>query len=545
MSQQRERRVLVASGDLSLVDRFLPILRRANFSLRRALEASAAAELASREAFELVIVALPLSGAGDLLRAVRTEGSRSQQAALLLVADVASLPEEDRPLLDSVNRVLPSDSSPGEIQQTIATLLDVAPRADVRAWVRMVAGIDDDSEPRVYRVENLSAAGMFLAGGQPLPVGTELGFELLLPAQKHLIRGRARVVRHAPAATEGEMGFGAAFLALGGEAPELLRNLVSQERAAAGADPPRERSRAATADAYAPVAPGSGAIYVGDIRELAQLEEELADVTPHLEDLLRQGLARRLEVADWYVTGAELGLESLRAFTHILEEVHEGRAGASETAHSLRDLIQVRQRLTEFAKPGQSVPLRIEIMLEIRPTLERLLRELAESGRFGDEYARGAGHRGVISRLAADIARIFRSRRSLGNLRNTLADLLRTRYAFARRVRRRASERVHHEYGAYVRMLGLPEPKRLASRRGLRSAIRAIDAEIVRLGAKIQAIHDRVYGGRFRERASGEVETDLGEASVAPVMAEILAAGYEYLVRAYTAYRHALEVTGA
>ena len=61
----------------------------------------------------------------------------------------------------------------------------------------------------------------------------------------------------------------------------------------------------------------------------------------------------------------------------------------------------------------------------------------------------------------------------------------------------------------------------------------------------LAAIHGKVYSPKFAKLASGDFATDFASERLYSVLAETLAAGYEYLVRAYSAYRHALEVVGA
>ena len=82
-------------------------------------------------------------------------------------------------------------------------------------------------------------------------------------------------------------------------------------------------------------------------------------------------------------------------------------------------------------------------------------------------------------------------------------------------------------------------------RRGRRSLAFEVEREIGRLDDWLAAIHKQVYAGKRRPLASGKLADDLAEQRLHPVAGETLAAGYEYLVRAHGAYRHALEMAGA
>jgi hypothetical protein len=274
------------------------------------------------------------------------------------------------------------------------------------------------------------------------------------------------------------------------------------------------------------------------------LQEQLAELQPVLDGLLRQGLLRRLDVPDWYVTGVELGLESLRAISGVLDAVYRGHASTPQTSKRNADLVQVRERLREFAKPQQGVQRRAEILLEIRPSLERLLRELGEESAAGDQ-GREARRRGVVSQLTADIGRLVRSRRSVHELRGQLAPLCRPHYALAPRALRRRVAEIAEQYRGHGSSLRLDLPQLLAHHRGRKEALVAVEREIQRLDDWLSAIHGKVYGPKLAHVATGDYAVDLAADRLHPVLAETLAAGFDYLARAYGAYRHALEAMGA
>jgi hypothetical protein len=79
----------------------------------------------------------------------------------------------------------------------------------------------------------------------------------------------------------------------------------------------------------------------------------------------------------------------------------------------------------------------------------------------------------------------------------------------------------------------------------LRVASDTASREIARLDDRVKAIHDRIYQGRFLPLSSGNPRADLGKETLLPVLSDVLVQGYEYLLRAYTAYRDALEVIGS
>ena len=526
-----ERRALLAGDQLALVERFAPLLRRANFDVRRAPTPAGAMRLVEALPFDLLIVALPFPQVRELLDSARAPGSPCLHASVVLVGDDAEPALRDERVTRLANRVLTAQAPPEETDRTVAMLLDVAPRVDLSVTVRVRLAAHE-SAPRLHRLENLSTSGMLLSGGEPLPLGSLFGFDFDLPDQPVPIRGQARVVRHTVTRRPGEKGFGATFVAVGGEGPETLRRIVLRERQAASPRASLGRSRGAvSAKAATPTGPPPAA----RDRELAAMREELAELDPFVDDLLRRSLPRRLGVADWYLTGVELGLESLAAFGAILETVYRGQSGPPESGRRIADLLEVRKRLEEFAQPQRGLDARVEILVALRPALERLLRELAHK----------SSGRSVVHQLAADIQRVVRGRRSLEALRGLLRELEGPRFLFARGALHRRARDVYEQYRGFAACLGMTAPETLTSRAGRRDVLAAAEREAQRTAGWLTAIHAKVYTPRLRRLATGDPVFDLAEQRLEPVLAQVLASGYEYLERAYSAYRHALEMSGA
>ena len=536
-----ERSVLIVGDDLGRVDGFVSPLLRANYSVRRMLAVPTALKLIRKSPFDLIVVVLPFASAEVLLQRVRAEGSACRRTGVLLIADeeLELGLERAAALSEMANRVLPSSCAPEDLQHAAELLVDAAPRVSVRASARLRFGAQG-VESRTLAVENLSATGMLLSGGETPPVGGVFGFELLVASLDTPIRGQAEVVRHMERGP-GELATAVSFLSFGGEGAKLLESVVFQERAAAEAREWKERSGVTPSRA----APG-GAPRIRDAEELALKREELAELEPFLEDLLRQGLGPRVRAADWYVAAAELGLESLAAFSVILEAVHTGgRTRRSDVSQQLADLSDVRRNLADFAGPKQDVAARIRILLGMRRSLERLLRALAITGAFGEAEGSGSRPRGLVAELALDIHRLLRARQLLGRLPGLIAELNRPRYLFARRAFHRRTEEIFHEYGAWAAELGLDGAARLRTRRGRKEVLAAARREIRRLDQRMAAVHQKVYTQRFHARASRDLAADFAETKLVPILVETLAAGAEFLVRAYSAFRHAVELTGS
>lgn len=542
----RDRRVLVLGEEPSRVDRLLPALRRPEVTLVRAQHASEAIRLLRQAHFDLIALILPALGAERVLTSVRAEGSACRRSGVLVVGGHDEIEPDDLALGRYANRLLPGGCGPVEFQQEAATLLAVPPRAAIAEGARLQLTLSSGEQVEL-RLENLSTTGMLMRANDPLAVGTIFGFALELDGQPDPIRGRARVVRVAKAKGGSDPGVGAQFLALGGEAPQRIETLVERalaEPASAALAPP-----AATV-VETPAAPPLGAspkrpAGAPDSRQIARCREELADLTPKLDALLEHGLSRRLVVADWYVAGAELGLESIRAFAALLSALHENRRGSAETERRIADLVEVRAQLLEFGRPRQDLATRVRVLLSLRPALQRLLGELAASD------APAGGALGVprspiaVAQALVEIKRLVGARRSLQSLATLLEERERPRLLAWRSGTRSSPEEIVRAFAPLAASFGIElTAQGLRQGAALRETRRQIERELPGLSRRLATVHQRAFGPRFRALVSDDVEADLLDGKLQRVLAETTAAGADYLARAYAAYRHALEVIG-
>jgi hypothetical protein len=275
-----ERSVLIVGDDLARVDALVPLLRRLNHDVRRALRAPAASKLAGEGPLDLLVVVLPCAHARELLGHVRAAGSPSRHAAVLVVRDGQASPG-DAALSRLANRELEPDVTAEELQGAVDLLLHVAPRIDLHAPLRMRLGTHPADQPCAAQVENLSSSGMLLTSREPLPLGSVFGFELDLPEHETPIRGRAQVVRHSEVSRDGVQGIGASFLSLGGEGADRIKSAVFREQAATGARRWIDGATGAGGAATAQPADRAAASPV-TIEQRAMVEEQLAQLTPAL-----------------------------------------------------------------------------------------------------------------------------------------------------------------------------------------------------------------------------------------------------------------------
>lgn len=529
-----ERIALIVGDEPERVERFVAPLRRANLSVRRCLDAAEAERLARQDPTELLVVVMPAAGADELLRSVRSAGSPSRRAGIVLVAQAHAGESFSAATSPLANTLLPGDSSPEDFRRAVSELLEVAPRTEAPTGTQIDVWLHDGTRLEL-EVDNLSASGVLARTPRALAVGTTFGFALDLPSQSGPVRGRARVVRVASENGHGGSLVGARFIALGGDGTARLEEFVARSRAGSRRDEATVEGDAA-----------SGAPAELDAERIARCREELSELTPLLDELLERGLIKRLVVADWYVTGAELGLESLRSFSTILTSIYEDRAISSEAARRMADLHEVRRQLAEFGRPLQDVETRVKILLALRPALERLLRELTETAATAGAAPAGYRYPGIVTQVAVDIKRLVGARRALARLVEALEVRQKLRYSFGRGGARRGIEQIRREFAPLAASFGVNlSAETLRERRRLREAARATDQATRDLDRRLRAVHQRIFSLRFRKLATEDHEADLEDPKLHRVLVETLASGAEYLARAYGAYRHALEAIGS
>ena len=170
--------------------------------------------LLSSERFDAIVVRYPLPGAGlgVLLSSVRAKASLSRSAGMLIVA-----PPDDvlmvRGLVGrGVNRVLPTTVSPDTMSMTLEEIHGVAPRFTLRMPVQLEVKLPSRFLKAYCQTENLSSSGMLLRGFSHYPSGTVFSFEVQIPGQETVIKGRAEITRTTDATRENLEGFAARFL---------------------------------------------------------------------------------------------------------------------------------------------------------------------------------------------------------------------------------------------------------------------------------------------------------------------------------------------
>lgn len=174
--------------------------------------------------FHLIFAAYPPLGMSleFFVSALRLPTSASREAGLVVLADPRALATVGRLLGRGVNRVSSRSDSTEAILESARPLLDVARRVRVRAPVELTSAGPGMPVSARCLTEDLSVSGMLVSCPAPAPAGVTVDFELSIPGETALIRGRARVARQTDPVRERVLGVGATFLSFSGTDQERL-----------------------------------------------------------------------------------------------------------------------------------------------------------------------------------------------------------------------------------------------------------------------------------------------------------------------------------
>lgn len=195
------------------------MLRRVEFEVHTATASEGLLDLIQNTPFELLLVAYPTGELPitALTSAVRSPTSACRKAGLALLTETDDLEEASRFTFAGANRALSLAWAPARLWLAISDLLEVAPRADMRAPVRLEVRLGGGRGRAEGRTHNISRTGMLLGGIPRLEPGQEFDFELQLPDHAPTISGQAYVVRICNPSRETMRGLGARFSVLSTE----------------------------------------------------------------------------------------------------------------------------------------------------------------------------------------------------------------------------------------------------------------------------------------------------------------------------------------
>jgi DNA-binding response OmpR family regulator len=224
------QRVLILGSETPALQRVVPVLPRAELQVQQVDDPAEGLTEVRQRRFDLVVLRYPLGGLvlQDFIVAIRATASACRNAGLLVLAEPDAVEEASGFLGRGVNRIVSLEVSSDRLLDAIADLLAVTPRLALRAVVQLEVWLEHGAHRVLTLTQNLSSSGMLVLGGQELPVGTRVAFELLLPGQLPPVCGELEVTRHTDAGREHVDGFGGRLVSFVGDGGERLRAFLRQ-----------------------------------------------------------------------------------------------------------------------------------------------------------------------------------------------------------------------------------------------------------------------------------------------------------------------------
>ena len=230
MQKNSLRNVLAIGVTPAEFARLVPFLDRQSFDVDRFPSAIGAVELISRIPFEMLLVRYPLPDMETeaFLRIVRQEGSPCLRSSLLVLTGADRELESQRFIGLCANRTINLEASEAEIQESISSVLNVAPRKAARFLARLEIRISGEKDMVLCQTENFSATGMLLRTDRRWEIGTQIEFEFSIPNDARPVRGMAEVVRHTHEGRDAVGGVGLRFLSFAGDAHRRFEAFIQQ-----------------------------------------------------------------------------------------------------------------------------------------------------------------------------------------------------------------------------------------------------------------------------------------------------------------------------
>jgi len=225
-----QRSALVVGVEPRLFERLAAILRGAKFFAEHAETGEGALESIALLPFDAILVAYPLPDMlpQPFLDALRRKGSPCQQAAVVLLSSQATVAEAEALVGKGANRALAVDGHLELLPHVLFRLLEVPPRVSMRAISRLTVQLYNGTRLTLCQTENISQNGMLLRTDQGYPVGTQMGFELVLPGEGKPVRGSAVVVRHTIPNRERISGVGVRIASFEGDGKSRFEARLAQ-----------------------------------------------------------------------------------------------------------------------------------------------------------------------------------------------------------------------------------------------------------------------------------------------------------------------------
>ncbi len=222
--------VLLAGIGRGPFNAIAPVLDRRQLEIETAASLEEAVALACAKHFDLIIFdAEPdQQSFAEIVSRLRNEASASHTSSVLVIAADDAVPAARQLIGRGVNRVVTIETAEEVIEQHVADLLDIAPRAAMRFAARLSTVLDDGTIEAAGETSNLSLTGMLVQTTTVLEPGQLVVFEILAGDEENKVTGEAAIVRHATAERGGVNGIGVRFLEFYGDGRDRVAAVLAE-----------------------------------------------------------------------------------------------------------------------------------------------------------------------------------------------------------------------------------------------------------------------------------------------------------------------------
>ena len=210
-----KRQVVMTRLGRDEFERALEVVRGSDIELHHQPWSDNTLEVVQATRFDAIVIGFPgpITELRRFVQCVRSPGSASEHAGILLLAEPDHLPAAKTfvGIGVGINRAIATSDLEQLLATVITDLTTVAPRIPLRAPTRVVLNLQQRALRTFCQTENVSETGMLLRGFGHYPPGTTIDFEINIPGQSDPIRGSATIARTTNVEHERLEGVGARF----------------------------------------------------------------------------------------------------------------------------------------------------------------------------------------------------------------------------------------------------------------------------------------------------------------------------------------------
>jgi hypothetical protein len=222
--------VLVAGIGRGPFEALAPVLDRHKLELVKVAAPEMSVELARSEVFDLVIFDADVKEGTleEVVDSIRGEMSASRHTSLLVLAQRGQVDAARALIGRGVNRVMLYDDPPELVDQQVADLLNIAPRADLRFSTRLQTTVGDGEVEVFGEVVNLSSTGMLIETDTSFEPGENVVLTINLGGEHGSVSAKAEVIRQAHSERGGVDGIGVRFLSFAADGETKIATVLDE-----------------------------------------------------------------------------------------------------------------------------------------------------------------------------------------------------------------------------------------------------------------------------------------------------------------------------